>query len=160
MFMIEKKTHKCGMAAMAVLAAVAFAGPMTMPVSDATAATVKPAESGIAVGGYDVVAYFTMAKPMRGKSSYASMHDGVSYHFASKSHKVKFDENPQRYVPAYGGHCALGVRYGQKSPVDPQAWRIKDGRLYLMLNPGTAVIWEKKAKNNIKVANDVWPKLR
>ena len=147
----------------AVIAGLALAtviSPVVLSVSSAHAATVKPLSSGLAVGGYDVVAYFNVGKAVKGQQSITSTHDGVSYNFASPSHKAMFDAEPAKYVPAYGGHCALGMRYGQRSPVDPTAWRIKDGKLYMLLNPGTAVIWENKAQKNIHVANEVWSKLR
>jgi len=61
------------------------------------------------IGGYDLVAYFTDGKPMRGSGYQVSVFEGVTYAFASEEHKEMFEANPEKYVPAYGGYCAYGV---------------------------------------------------
>ena len=66
------------------------------------------------ISGYDAVAYFTEGKPRRGNGRYAAQFDGVTYLFASEDNKKKFEANPQKYIPAYGGYCALGVT-GEKN---------------------------------------------
>ncbi len=70
----------------------------------------------IAIGGYDVVAYFTEGEPAKGSSRYSHEWQGVEWHFASEEHLALFRENPERYAPAYGGHCAYGVFVGKNWP--------------------------------------------
>ena len=117
-------------------------------------------DDGIAVNGCDPVAYFTKGEPTMGRSALQYEHQGIVYRFASEEHRQTFIANPPRYVPAYGGFCAYGVRTGRKFEIDPNSWRIVDGRLYLLLNPGTKVIWELQRSSNIQIANAIWPTIK
>jgi YHS domain-containing protein len=116
-------------------------------------------EQGVALEGFDPVAYFEVGKPMKGSSAHTATHDGATYHFASKAHLDLFQADPAKYVPAYGGYCAYGMRYGHTSRVDPYAWRIVDGKLYLQLNHGTQAVWLTRVKENIEIADGVWKRL-
>jgi YHS domain-containing protein len=115
--------------------------------------------SGVAIKGYDPVAYFEMAKPVKGSDSFRASHEGATYRFVSKRHLTLFKSDPQKYVPAYGGYCAFGMRYGQTSEVDPTAWTVVDGKLYLQYNQGTQAVWRKKPQEYITIANQLWKKL-
>ncbi len=88
-----------------------------------------PAFSTVAVNGYDVVSYHTEKRPLGGNGHFVSEHDGVTYLFANEQNKARFDSNPEKYVPAYGGFCAFGVSVGKKFYGDPEVWRIVDGKL-------------------------------
>lgn len=112
----------------------------------------------IAIEGYDPVAYFEAGEPTKGVDRYRAEHRGVVYLFSSEKNREIFRTNADKYVPQYGGNCALGMRYGQKSHVDPKAWRIVDGKLYLLLNPGTRAMWERKVDENISIADRLWMK--
>lgn len=128
-------------------------------------ATVADAESpvftgetdNIAIGGYDVVAYFTEGKPAKGSAEYRHEWRGVEWHFASEEHLALFRENPDRYAPAYGGHCAYGVFVGKKLAASPYYWTIHDGRLYLNLNEEVHQSWREDLAANIETANANWP---
>lgn len=115
--------------------------------------------SGVAINGYDPVAYFEMAKPVKGSKSFKATHDGATYQFASKRHLGLFKANPGKYAPEYGGYCAFGMRYGQTSKVDPNAWTIVDGKLYLQYSQGTQAVWRTKPQEYITIANQLWKKL-
>lgn len=130
-------------------------------VTPATAeiAKVNVGSTGIAIKGYDPVAYFEMAKPVKGSKSFEATHDGATYRFASKRHLDLFKGNPTKYAPEYGGYCSYGMRYGQTSEVDPAAWKIVEGRLYLQYDQGTQAVWLNKANENIAIANQLWEKL-
>src|SRR5439155_13771890 len=91
--------------------------------------------------GYDPVAYFTDGKPMRGSGYHVTVHEGVTYAFTSEEHKKMFEANPRKYLPAYGGYCAYGVAVGKKFVVDPEAWKIVDGKLYLNLDKDVQKKW-------------------
>ncbi|MGB0630813.1 MAG: YHS domain-containing (seleno)protein [Alphaproteobacteria bacterium] len=139
--------------ALAIIALL-FAAP-------ATAASVERNidNFGIAVAGYDPVAYFEIGKPVKGSASHALEHDDATYHFVNKKHRDLFSENPEKYTPAYGGWCSFGMRYDQKSRVDPHSWDIVDGKLYLTLNGGTRAVWRQKIAENISVADKLWKKI-
>lgn len=112
------------------------------------------------VGGYDPVAYFTDGKPMRGSGYHVTVHDGVAYAFTSEAHKKLFEANPLKYLPAYGGYCAYGVAVGKKFIVDPEAWKIVDGTLYLNLDKTIQHKWEKDIPGYIKKADSNWPEIK
>lgn len=122
-------------------------------------AKVNMNESGLAIEGYDPVAYFEESKPLKGLAKFRTTHDGATFQFASSHHLALFKKDPEKYVPAYGGYCAFGMRYGQVSRIDPHAWEIVGGKLYLSLNHGTRAIWQKKKDENITIANQLWGKL-
>jgi len=117
-------------------------------------------ERGLAVNGYDPVAYFTDGRPVLGEGRFTYEYDGAIYRFATETNRQSFIANPTRYMPAYGGFCAYGVRTGRKFEIDPDSWRIVDDRLYLLLNPATKVIWDLQRSNNIQIADTIWPKIK
>lgn len=112
------------------------------------------------ISGYDLVAYFTDGKPMRGSGYQVSVFEGVTYAFASEEHKEMFEANPEKYVPAYGGYCAYGVAVGKKFVTDPEVWRIVDGTLYLNLDRGIQRTWEKDVPGYIKKADVNWSEIK
>ncbi len=80
-------------------------------------AQVDPIDShGLAVGGYDLVSYFTPGKAVKGDAAITSVHSGVTYQFSSKENQTKFEADPDHYLPQYDGYCALAVSYGKRSP--------------------------------------------
>lgn len=139
---------------MCAVLALGLAGPAT-----ATVAKVNVNGAGVAIEGYDPVAYFELSKPVEGKAKFQASFDGATYQFSSQRHLELFKKNPEKYLPEYGGYCAFGMRYGQTSRVDPHTWNIVDGRLYLSLNHGTQAVWQKKPRENITIADQLWKKL-
>ena len=124
-----------------------------------TSAEVNLTSDRLAVNGFDPVAYFTDGAPVPGNSALSHEIGSVVYRFASEENRRRFKADPQRFLPAFGGFCAYGVRAGRKLPADPTAWRIVDGRLFLLLNLGTKTIWELDLEENITIADMVWPKI-
>jgi YHS domain-containing protein len=84
---------------------------------------------GLALEGYDPVAYFTEGEPTKGSADYTATHDGATYRFANAAHLAAFEADPDKYAPAYGGYCAFGLAMGQKVGSDPEVWEIVDGQL-------------------------------
>ena len=84
--------------------------------------------SGLALKGYDPVAYFTEKKPLKGKVEFTAQHEGATYRFASAANRDAFAAAPQQYAPQYGGYCAFGVAGGYKAPIEPDAWTVADGK--------------------------------
>ncbi len=114
---------------------------------------------GVAIRGYDPVAYFTMGAAKRGKKNFSSEYGGATYRFVSPDHKTLFDMDPAKYVPAYGGYCAYGVAQGVKVKIQPDKFKIVDGKLYLNFNGSVQKTWEKDIPGYIKTADMNWPKL-
>jgi YHS domain-containing protein len=114
---------------------------------------------GVALKGHDPVAYFTMNKPIKGSPSFMAKHDGATYWFANAEHQQAFNTQPAKYVPQYGGYCAYGVAKGAKPDIDPAAFSVVDGKLYLNLNPDVQSRWLKDVPGYIKTADDNWKSL-
>lgn len=119
-------------------------------------------ENKVAIQGYDPVAYFTQKKAVKGKSALASTHEGVTYYFSSQVNKEAFAKNPNSYEPQYGGWCsyAMGAS-GEKVEVDPETFKIVDGKLNLFYNAyfnNTLKSWNKDETNLKKKADTNWKK--
>jgi YHS domain-containing protein len=119
-------------------------------------------EKKLALSGFDPVSYFSN-KPLKGDSRYSAQYLGVVYHFASEQNKNTFLQNPSRYEPQYGGWCAYAMGLnGQKVEINPQTYKIIDGKLYLFYNAyftNTLKSWEKDEKNLKSQADKNWSKL-
>ncbi|MEM6973206.1 MAG: YHS domain-containing (seleno)protein [Pseudomonadota bacterium] len=115
--------------------------------------------SPVIAGGFDVIGYFD-GKPQRGTTWHAAEMGGNTYRFASSRNRDRFLAAPQRFAPAYEGHCAYGVRMGQKFRTDPSAFDIVEGRLFLFLDPGTQSVWRQSPDRNIAVADGIWSTLK
>ncbi len=114
---------------------------------------------GVAIKGYDPVGYFTEGRPVRGSKELSLMHGGVEWRFASEENKNKFAADPQKYMPAYGGYCAYGVAQGYLVKIEPDAWAIRDGKLYLNYDRGVQRLWSKDPAGYVKTADRKWPRL-
>ncbi len=105
---------------------------------------------GVAIRGYDPVAYFTMGEPVEGSSDFEHEWQGATWRFVNASHRDRFAADPEAFAPRYGGYCAGGMALGRKASIDPQAWVIVDGKLYLN--------YDKKSRDNF--AKDPGPKIK
>lgn len=115
---------------------------------------------GIAIKGYDPVAYFTKGRAMKGSEAFAHEWLGETWHFANARHRDLFAADPVKYAPQFGGYCALGVAYGQNTAnIDPEAWRIINGKLYLTYDKGGAAVLEK-TPGELTKAKTSWPKIK
>ncbi len=93
--------------------------------------TLNITEDNVAIQGYDTVAYFTDNKAIKGKGEFQHDWRDALWQFASATNRDLFAANPDRYSPQFGGYCALGIAAGEVSDVDPKAFTIVDGKLYL-----------------------------
>ncbi|MBS0195398.1 MAG: hypothetical protein JSR77_01435 [Planctomycetes bacterium] len=116
-------------------------------------------KDGVAIDGYDPVAYFTDAKAVKGDSSIRTIWGGAVYYFASAEHKAAFDASPEKYAPQFGGYCAYAASIDTISPVDPNFWEIVDGRLLLQHNQRAWDEWHKQPRENLVKADRNWPGL-
>lgn len=115
---------------------------------------------GLALRGYDPVAYFEGAKPTRGVQSLSASYGGARYLFASDAHRKLFLENPKKYIPEFGGFCAVGTSFGEKVDVDPGTGKVVNGKLYLNNSPKVQEIFDHDTRNTISRANQNWPAVK
>lgn len=120
-------------------------------------------ENKLAIQGYDPVAYFKQGKAVKGKKEFSASYQGVVYYFANESDKAAFLKNPTAYEPQYGGWCAFAMGdYGEKVEIDPETFKILDGKLYLFYNKfltNTLKSWNKNETKLKKNADANWEKL-
>lgn len=139
-----------------LLAAVLFvsAGASAAPIDQNADA------NDVALHGHDPVSYFKAGAPARGKADMTVVHEGVIYRFASAANRDAFRQDPERYAPQFGGFCAMGTAMGLKLDVDPQAWRVVDGKLYLNLNKDVQKKWLSDVPGHLSQANAKWPEIK
>ncbi|KEJ89779.1 YHS domain-containing (seleno)protein [Sulfitobacter donghicola] len=125
-------------------------------------------ETGFAVSGYDVVAYFSLPQnalgqqqtaPVEGNKSITAEHNGATFAFSTEANREAFLANPTKYAPQYDGHCAYGVAKGGKVPGNPTLWRIVDDKLYLNITKNVVGFWEEDIPGNIELSTENWPSL-
>jgi YHS domain-containing protein len=114
------------------------------------------AADGLALEGYDPVAYFTAGEPTKGSTAYTTTYEGATYRFADAEHLAAFEADPARYLPAYGGYCAFGTAMGRKFDGDPEVWAIVDGQLYLNINETVQERWEGDIRGLVGTADHNW----
>ncbi len=114
------------------------------------------AHSTVGVQGYDLVTYFGKTGPQKGNGNHVAAYEGVNYLFATDANKKTFQASPAKYLPAYGGWCAIGVTFNKKIISDPLAWKIVDGKLYLNLDSSVQKLWMKDIPCNITKADTIW----
>ena len=113
--------------------------------------------SGLAIKGYDPVAYFTNGDATKGLNKFSYEWKGAKWLFSTADNLKKFKANPEKYAPNYGGYCAWGMSNGYKAKVDPEnAWTIHDGKLYLNYNKSIKNKWLPKKEVLIEKANKNW----
>ena len=114
---------------------------------------------GAVADGYDVVAYFTESRAVKGAPKYQAKWGGVVWHFSTAKNRDLFLARPAAYAPQYGGHCAYGAAQGYLVRGDPLAWSVRKDKLYLNYNTSIRTAWLAAAADFIRQANAHWPKL-
>lgn len=119
-------------------------------------------ENGLAIQGYDPVAYFS-GKAVKGDAKLALKFQGVTYHFSTEANKKAFATNPAKYEPQYGGWCAFAMGdYNKKVEINPETFKIVDGKLYLFYNAyltNTLKSWNKDEDKLQRAADKNWNKI-
>ena len=122
-------------------------------------------ETGFAVSGYDVVAYFSLPQSeigqpqpqaVPGRKDITAEYNGSTFAFATEENRDAFLADPAKYTPKFDGHCAYGVSVGGKVPGNPHLWRIVDGSLYLNITEDVVGFWEEDIPGNISLAEGNW----
>ena len=132
---------------------------LTLSASAQTKTLLNLDKSGVAIQGYDPVAFFTDGKPVKGKPEFTAKHDGAVYWFSSKEHKDLFTKDPAKYEPSFGGYCAYGVSKNKLVEIDVEAFQIVDGKLLLQYSKGARDNFNRDTKGNLSKANANWPGL-
>jgi YHS domain-containing protein len=116
-------------------------------------------ENGVAVKGYDPVAYFRVGEPVRGKAEFSAIYEGATYRFASAEDRQFFVTSPGRYVPQYGGYCAFAMALNRIADIDPEEWAIVGDKLYLNNGFFAQRFWSIDKSGNIERADRNWPNM-
>lgn len=134
------------------LAAIALTAEALSPVN-------KTLFGAVAIHGYDPVAYFADSKAIKGDKQFKHEWNGATWYFVSAAHRDTFAKEPEKYAPQFGGYCAWAVSQNYTADIDPAAWKIVEGKLYLNYSPDIQTKWAKDIPGNIKKADANWPGL-
>jgi len=115
--------------------------------------------NGVAIQGYDPVAFFTDNRPVKGNPQFQSEYRGAKYYFVSAEHKATFDREPAKYEPQFGGYCAYGASRGRKAAIKIEAWQIVDGRLLMQYDLDVKDKFNQDPQGNLRKADQNWPGL-
>ena len=111
----------------------------------------------MAILGADPVAYFTEGEYTPGSDEFTHDWEGATWQFASAENRDLFAASPEEYAPQYGGFCAYAVSQGNTASIEPTAWKIVDGKLYLNYNDKIQTRWSKDIPGHIAQADENWP---
>ncbi|MBR9650768.1 YHS domain-containing (seleno)protein [Thalassovita aquimarina] len=120
---------------------------------------VNASSTGLALQGYDPVAYFTEGAPTKGSYKITSVYEDTTYRFSSEANKATFEADPEAYLPKYGGYCAFGTAMGVKVDGDPTIWRIVDDELYLNLSSDIQERWVGDIPGYVEKADTKWTEI-
>ncbi len=146
MFPASHLLGSIAVAAMLVVSATAFGGAYFET-------------DGAAIGGYDPVAYFKQNKPVTGSTAYTATHLGSTFRFASAANRGAFVADPAKYAPQYGGFCAYAVANGYKAKIEPDAFTIVNGKLYLNYDQSIQRRWRRDIPGHIRKGDRNWPEV-
>jgi YHS domain-containing protein len=159
MSFLRLKPFAVAAAAVLVLASPFVSVPALAGTPGSTAA-INVDEHGIALAGYDAVAYFDTGKPTHGKEAIVASYGGARYLFASEAHRKTFLGNPQKYIPEFGGFCAVGTSFGEKVDIDPETGKVVNGKLYVNNSPKVAEKFDADQQGTIMRAEQNWPTVK
>ncbi len=147
-------------AARTLALAVLFVLPGVVAVASGQHEGVIHTIDGVAIGGYDPVAYFTLGAPTQGVEQFTAEWDGAVWWFVSADHRDRFVADPERYAPHYGGYCAQAAAQNQVAEGDPEIWTVEGNRLFLNYNARYQRRFRSDLASNIAAADHNWPDLR
>lgn len=117
-------------------------------------------QDGVAIKGYDAVAYFSDKAAVKGSKQLSYSWQGTHWYFKNEENLSAFIGNPEKYAPQFGGYCAFGVSENHKSPTDPTAFTIVNDKLYLNYNANVKILWVKDTNGHIEKGEYNWVKLK
>ena len=116
--------------------------------------------NGVAIGGYDPVAYFDEERPVKGVPEFRTEFKGATFQFVSANHRDRFAAEPEQFAPQYGGDCAYGTAKGYKAKIDPEAFTVVQGKLYLNYSDAVQTRWLSDIPGYIQQADANWPEVQ
>lgn len=128
--------------------------------ASAGAQAVNTDSTGLALKGFDPVAYFTVSRAVRGDPQFTAVYDGATYRFSSAANRDIFAREAAKYAPQYGGYCAFGVAGGYKVKIDPEAFAVRDGKLYLNYDRRVQERWLGDVPGYLGKSERNWPELK
>lgn len=173
---LQISVMKCGLIVSVLLALTAYRSSATLPnvLPDHAGGNLKTAQlrtqvwlekgthklnvdsNGVILHGYDPVAYFTQNKAVKGSSKNQTTYQGATYYFSSAADLAAFKKSPSKYAPQYGGFCANGVKNRTASDIDPTAFFIRKGKLYVCASPEAEREFRSNEQENIRKADQNW----
>jgi len=165
--MISCKSHKL-LFAVALLATAAFVIPANAqdcvkagcPAGQPAVHKINQTPDGIAIRGYDAVAYHTEGRAVKGTSDFVHTWESAHWHFASAANRDRFAANPEQYAPQHGGYCNMAMAKDQVKAGDPNAWAIIDGKLRLYASTKGRDNFQKNTAANVGLAARNWQYLQ
>ena len=112
---------------------------------------------GLALRGYDAVAYFREGAPAEGRAEFSQEWNGARWLFRSAENRDAFARAPEAYAPQYGGYCSYAVAHGYTADADPLAWKVVGGKLYLNYNEDVRRLWEQDIPGFLRKSEQNWP---
>ena len=133
---------------------------MALPASAGDGKRINAGADNVAISGYDTVAYFTEGQPTKGTHEFAFSWQDAQWRFANARNRDLFAAKPERYAPQFGGFCSMAMSRGEVKVIDPEAWAIVDGKLYLSFSKRGIRKFRRNPADNIKKAEAAWAKSR
>lgn len=127
---------------------------------DSGAKLINKTAEGLAIKGYDAVAYRTIETAAQGKPEYEFFWNGAKWLFISAENRERFAANPESFAPEYGGYCAWSISQGSVMAADPEVWKVVDGKLYLIQSGMVKEVWEKSQPDLIKKSDENWRNMK
>ena len=138
---------------------LSIAALVTFAVLAPAAEVINVDKNGLALQGYDPIAYFTDGKPVKGSPQFTASYKGATYQFASAEHKQLFEKSPAKYEPQFGGFCGYAASINKLAPVEVEYFQVLHDRLILQHNKKAWDLWDKDIEGNLKKADATWPTL-
>lgn len=135
-----------------------FLSALALPASAQSDAIYTSWRDNVAVGGYDVVSFYS-GKPLEGKEEFSQIYRDAEWMFSSRANLDLFQTNPDAFVPQYGGYCAWAAANGKLAKGSPKHWHVRDGKLYLNFNKRIQKKWDADIPGFIKRADANWPEI-
>ena len=140
-----------------ILASALASPAVFIPLKVAAAEPLVFQRNGLAISGYDPVAYFTEGGPVAGDAAFQTLHDDAIFQFASAENLAMFEADPLAFAPQYGGYCAFAVSRGYTAKTEPDAWSIFQDKLYLNFSKAVRARWALNKRANVAAADENWP---
>jgi YHS domain-containing protein len=152
----ERKQYRAGLAALAGVIALLSAGPPVLRAAT-TEAIVVDRYTGLAIGGYDPVAFYTEGRPMPGKADFELQYGGATWRFCNIGNREAFAAHPDVYMPQFGGYDPLGVARGVAVAGNPNVWLVTGERLFLFYDRARREKFVADAERLTAAAERKWP---